>query len=400
MDLVSDYPFWPTRNGLIRSYPYLAGEERCDVAIVGGGITGAILVERLSREGLSAVLVERRDVCMGSTSASTALLQYEIDVPLVEMTRDIGKDAAERAYRLSVGAVDSLRELAESVELDCAFETKTSVFLATDAKKRALLEEEAIARQAIGIDVRLVDGPRLKKEFGLDGVAALVSSRAASCDPYRLAHGLLHRAHQRGARIYDRTEVVTFDFRSNHVRLWTNRGRSVTADRLVMATGYEAQTMLDEKVVDLKSTYAAVSEPLEELAPWDADWIMWEAKDPYLYLRATGDNRLLVGGEDDDFRDPDERDSRVAGKARTIKQKVEKYLPDLDWEIEFQWAGTFGETDDGLAYIGVSPEYPLTYFALGFGGNGITFSAIAADVIAAELRGEPHPDAELFRFGR
>jgi glycine/D-amino acid oxidase-like deaminating enzyme len=158
--------------------------------------------------------------------------------------------------------------------------------------------------------------------------------------------------------------------------------------------------MLKAKVVKLKSTYALVSQPLESLAPWDPDWIMWEAKDPYLYLRATSENRLLVGGEDDDFRNPVKRDLSLPKKVATIKSKVTKLLPSLEWEVEFAWAGTFGETDDGLAYIGPSPEYPGCYFALGFGGNGITFSSIAAGILADLLTGRQNADAELFRFGR
>lgn len=87
-------------------------------------------------------------------------------------------------------------------------------------------------------------------------------------------------------------------------------------------------------------------------------------------------------------------------KTQRLRDKVKDLLPDLDWEVEFAWAGTFGETADGLAYIGPTLEYPHCYFALGFGGNGITFSAIAADLLADMLTGKQNDDAALFRFGR
>lgn len=75
-------------------------------------------------------------------------------------------------------------------------------------------------------------------------------------------------------------------------------------------------------------------------------------------------------------------------------------LPAIPIEVETAWAGVFGSGVDGLPYIGrPDPARPI-YYALGYGGNGITFSVIASDIIAAELRGKNHDDAALFRFDR
>ncbi|MEO8494219.1 MAG: FAD-dependent oxidoreductase [Planctomycetota bacterium] len=400
MDLTSDHPFWLVKNGLLKTYPPLDQDYSCDVAVVGAGITGAILAERLTRIGLAVIVVDGRDVCLGSTSATTALLQYEIDVPLVEMAEKIGWESARRAYRLSYDAIDTLEALAGSLGLDCGLERKTSIYLAEDKKKADLLAQESEARRECGIEVRLLGADELREEFHLPGTAALVSQQAASCDAYQFAHGLLAAASEGGAKVFDRTKIERFECGNDHVRLHTDREATITARQVVVATGYEAQSMLREQVADLKSTYALVSQPLASIEPWDARWIMWEAKSPYLYLRATSDNRLLVGGEDDPFRDPKRRDRRLPKKTNRIRDKVRALLPDLDWEVEFAWAGTFGETKDGLAYIGPTREYPHCYFALGFGGNGITFSAIAAGLLADVLTGKPNGDTALFRFGR
>jgi glycine/D-amino acid oxidase-like deaminating enzyme len=53
-----------------------------------------------------------------------------------------------------------------------------------------------------------------------------------------------------------------------------------------------------------------------------------------------------------------------------------------------------------LAYIGESPEWPGTYFALGYGGNGITMSVVAAGIIADDYFGQPNSDRHIFRFDR
>ncbi|QDU94901.1 NAD(P)/FAD-dependent oxidoreductase [Lignipirellula cremea] len=400
MDLTSEHPFWLVKNGLLTSYPPLMQDESCDVAVIGAGITGAMLAERLSRIGMSVAVVDRRDVCQGSTSASTALLQYEIDLPLVEMAKKIGRAAAERAYRLSYASIDSLESLAQRLPVDCGFERKLSLYRASDPPQARLLAEEAEARLACDIPVEFLGPDELREKYHLPGTAALLSHQAAACDPYRFAHLLLAESQRQGARIYDRTCVTRYDCSGQGVRLETDRGFSISTGQVVVATGYEAQQMLSEKVVDLQSTYAIVSQPLRSLSPWNNRWMMWEANDPYLYLRITPDNRLLAGGEDDPFRNPAARDASLPAKAERIAQKVRELLPSLEWETEFSWAGTFGKTSDGLAYIGPTDEYPHCYFALGYGGNGITFSAIAVDLLSDLLQGRPNADASLFRFGR
>jgi glycine/D-amino acid oxidase-like deaminating enzyme len=69
-------------------------------------------------------------------------------------------------------------------------------------------------------------------------------------------------------------------------------------------------------------------------------------------------------------------------------------------EVAYAWAGTFGTTKDGLPYLGVHPRFPHTFFALGYGGNGITFSLMAAEILRDAFLGRKNHDARLFRFGR
>ena len=71
-----------------------------------------------------------------------------------------------------------------------------------------------------------------------------------------------------------------------------------------------------------------------------------------------------------------------------------------DLEVEYPRAGTFAETKDALAYMGSAPNFPRYLFALGFGGNGITFGAIAAEIIRDQLLQRPNAAGRLFRFYR
>ena len=104
MDLYDGTPFWPRRDGILCVHPPLSGDAGCDVAVVGGGITGALVALELTRRGLDVVVLDRRDAGGGSTSASTSMLQYEIDELLVDLTDALGWDAASAAYRRSAAA--------------------------------------------------------------------------------------------------------------------------------------------------------------------------------------------------------------------------------------------------------------------------------------------------------
>ena len=91
----------------------------------------------------------------------------------------------------------------------------------------------------------------------------------------------------------------------------------------------------------------------------------------------------------------------IGKKVAELRKAYQRFYPHGPAiEVAYAWAGTFGETKDGLAYIGEPPEVPNAYFALGYGGNGITYSMIAAGIIADLCLGRENPDAQIFRFGR
>ena len=75
-------------------------------------------------------------------------------------------------------------------------------------------------------------------------------------------------------------------------------------------------------------------------------------------------------------------------------------VPGAEFETAYAWGGTFGTTEDGMAYIGQSAEWPNAYFALGYGGNGITLSLVAAEMILDQYLGRENPNAHIFRFDR
>ncbi len=399
MTLKAGYPFWLIKDGLPFSFPKLDHDIDTDVAIIGAGISGALVRYYLINAGIKCVTVDARTIGLGSTSASTSLLQYEIDVPLHELSEMIGREKAERAYRLCSDAIDKIGDIASKRGVDY-FESKKSLYYAAYKKDVPGLKKEYEARKQAGFKVRYLEAEEVEREYGFKGYGAILSQQGAQTNAYMLTHCLLQHKHGKAEDIFDRTPVTDIKHSKSGVVLKTEGGNTIKAKKLVYATGYEVVNFIDKKIVDLLSTYAVVSEQYNERPFWKDEVLIWNTADPYLYVRTTPDNRVLVGGRDEDFRDPVKRDKLIEKKTKQLTKDINTMFPELDFKPEFSWTGTFGATKDGLPYIGPYDKLPNSYFALGFGGNGITFSLIAAEIITDLILGKENRDLELFSFDR
>ena len=401
MDLKSGYPWWAIRNGLIQAFPPLEKDLRCDVLVVGGGITGSLIADELSRHGHDVALIEQRDIGWGSTAASTALLQYEIDTHLLELAQRYGNDAAALAYRACADAIPALGEVARGLK-DVDFRQMDSLYLASRRRDVPRLMAEGAARRGIGLDARWLDREALRERFDVDAGGALLTRQAARVDPYCLTYGLLKRVRRRGGHVHDRTVLHTLKPGSQGVTAMTEAGATVRARHVVLAMGYASQRWLEQRVARNRSSYAFITDPIDAGALGRLrNTMVWESARPYLYLRATGDRRLLVGGLDDAIDIPARRDRRVQHKADKLMDQLLHWFPRLDPVPAFSWAGTFAETADGLPFFGPHDQWGArVHFAMAYGGNGITYSMIGAKLLRARIERRRHALEGLFGFGR
>jgi len=401
MNLHSDYPFWMIKDGIKNVFPSLEADTKTDVLIIGGGISGALIGNHISNAGLDTIIVEKRHIGFGSTSASTAMLQYEIDTPLFKLVEIKGTEQAIRASRICAEAIEKLEKICDEIPGAANFETHPSLFYASTKKDaRQIIMPEFEARKAAGFKVTLLSEENIASQFGFRAPAGILSEEGAHVDPYLLTQHLLGKMQQKGCRIYDLTEVDIWDPNSKNVVVKTTKGHSITAKYVVVACGYESQNYLPQKVTQLNSTFAIVSKPIASLADfWLQNSLLWETKTPYLYIRTTNDHRIIVGGRDEPFYSPKKRDQILTAKRLKLEADFKKLFPNIPFQTDFAWAGTFGETKDGLPYIG-SFNSPRILFALGYGGNGITFSVAAAEILGDIILKNKNNDNELFSFDR
>jgi glycine/D-amino acid oxidase-like deaminating enzyme len=395
-DLYDGRSLWHDSPGRTVRTHAPAKTETCEIAIVGGGISGALTALALASAGHDVIVLDRRKPGEGSTIASTAMIQFEIDTPLAELASRIGKDNAVRAYRRSAKAVHDLGRIIQTHDIKADWIDRDTLYLAGNEMGFRGLMTEVKARRAINLPSRFLSKAELLAGYGVERTGAILSQGSAELDPAKTSAGALRVAQRHGATVVSPCTVASVVSDGQQVRLTTAAGEVITCRKAVFATGYEVVGGVPRSAFDIVSSWAIATKPIAPERFWPTRCLIWEAAKPYLYVRATADNRIVAGGEDSGLTDPSRRESAIPAKADKLIRKVRRLLQMPELEIDYAWAGAFADSPTGLPVFRELPYLPGVFAVLGCGGNGITFSVIAADVVKAWVEGQRDPDADLF----
>lgn len=399
LDLRTGRPVWFAYRAPSVPTGKFVRDVKADVAIVGMGISGAMIAEALTARGHTVVAIDRRGPMKGSTAATTALVQFEIDQPLAKLSGMIGRVKAEQAWRRCRLAMESLDARIRELGIACGLGRRPSLYLAGSALGPAGLCDEAEARRLAGLHAIYLTAAELRQRFGIERDGAILSHGNLTLDPRKLTAGMLNASLERGARFFAPAEAVAIESSSTAVTIGTKNGPTITSGHAVLATGYELTDIVPDTKHRIVSTFAIATRP-QPRSIWQQEAFVWEASDPYLYMRATSDGRVICGGEDEELSDEEKRDSLIQPKSANLSKKLAKLFPRLDTKPEFAWGGSFGTTTTGLPYMGRLPRHPRILAVMGYGGNGITYSEIASHLAAAAIEGRDDCDSGLFAFRR
>ena len=398
-------PLWLAHDaGHAVRFPSLTRELDVDVAVVGGGITGAAVAWRFADAGLRVAVLEAARVGRGSTAASTALLMQEPDEDLSDLAARYGRRRASRIWQLSLAATQDFIATLKRLGISCELQRRDSIYYAPDAGETRTLRSEQRQRKAAGADARWLEPAALRRIIGFDAAGAIRTGGNAQADPFKACVGLMRAAAAAGARVYERSPVEAIRPSTRDVMLKTPRG-SIRAGRVVIATGYATPYFKPLHArFRMLNTYVVATRPLtpaERRRVGLGAVMLWDTGRPYHYARWTADHRLILGGGDRPAVSDGRRQAALAEGTNAVHAEFTRLYPALEEiEIDCRWEGLFATTPDGLPYIGPHRRYPRQLFALGYGGNGMTFGFLASRLLLDWYCGDRSPDHALFGFSR
>ncbi|MGL4821096.1 MAG: NAD(P)/FAD-dependent oxidoreductase [Bacilli bacterium] len=357
-------------------YPYLDRSVQCDILILGGGVTGALVAHFLKDIGMRVILVEQYRIAHMSTSITTSLLQYELDRTARQLEEEgIPLSDTIRTYKLGLDALQWLGAYAKSSQRDFSYSARDTLFFTREEKDVRIIEEEW--------DVRvLAELPIIDAVKGGDypfpiarGITAL--SGGAELNPVAFTHALLEDAGKAGVEVYEHTYVDALTYDRSGVHATLRYGKMIHAKHVIHCTGYNAYPLLGRTYGTRYATFNVVTEPIDTQPIWPGGVLLRDSSNPYYYARITADNRVVLGGLDVPLKKNGIDRRTCDTQYRALSARLYEWFPATrGYDIAHRYAGTFVSTTDDRGYIGETSELGREHVCFGYGANGILYAIL------------------------
>ena len=357
--------------------------DACEVVVVGAGLIGATIATSLADEGLDVAVLEARGVASGATGRTAGLVCSGLPLPYAQAVERYGRETTRALWRLTA---DNRARVAEAAgRLDVPVERTGSLLLATDAQQGSLLRASAEMLGADGFEFRFEATDPLKKGF----TAALHSPDDLVVDAVTLTRRLLSAFE---IPIHTNTEVYGLEQAGDDVLVLAH-GRAVRAGTVVLAINAYAP-LLDgyfaDKIAPARS-HTLMTRPLSER-------LMVRAGSTGSFsFRQDNDGRLLFAACQPAYETP-AATPRDENSEIDLARFIGRHFPEATERLAQRGSGTLGVSRDGLPLLGALPHLPQVFFAVGFGGHGLSLTFSAADLMMGLILGGAEP--ELFSARR
>lgn len=400
-NLVQGKPYFTNIGTSFKQYNYLTEDKATNILIIGGGATGALIAHYLSTNNIDCILVEKNRIAHGSTSVTTALLQYELDDNLSSLLQYTSFDNAIKSYKLGIQALNDLKCIINNLGNNCDYKETDSLLFTNKSIEEKELAEEFQYRKNAGLDVIYIDKESNPFEFELKS-GILSKNGGAVLDPFKFTHQLLLEAEKKGVEIYENTCVNNIIYTSTGVEAITQYDKKISCNYVVCATGYDISLFTEKNFGQKYVTYNIVTAPLKKFDPQLKEVIIRDNCSPYNYLRMTTDNRIILGGEDEPYEQNINNTAMSEKKYNILTERLKAMFPTVRDEItiDFKLCGEFISTRDNLGFIGQDTTHKNLYYCLGYGANGLIFSILGGQYLAKLFRNEDDINMRIFNPNR
>lgn len=395
--LINGMTYWDKDEDPFDLTP-LREDIETDVLIIGTGMSGTLSAYMLSQvKGLKITMVDAKNVAEGSSSANTGLLQVSSDTMLSEFIETIGEEKARGFYKMCEIALDDLFEIDEKLKLSNLRKRK-SLYCASDVEDVEKIRKEYEALKTQGMSVSYLDEEEALRMYKVKCPGALLIEGDADVDPVAFIRGVTKHNLKEGVTIYPNSEIDLDSKEEHKIRTFT--GHTITFRLCIFATGYAKKYDLVKDLIRINRTYVLVTSPLEK-EPWPEEVMIWETKDPYLYLRTSKDRRIIVGGLDEETDELVTDEDYIDKKVEELKSEVSGMMAEnLDLDVDNRYNALFGTVEDGLPLLGADPQNSGHFYILGYEGNGTVYSMAGAKIIRNLITGEKDPFREIVKLDR
>lgn len=365
-----------------------------DVAIIGSGATGMSTALYLAQEhGIQATVLEANQASWGCSSRSGGQGQNASGrLKRSQWIRRWGLDVARRLDAEIRGGFENFRHL--TTQIDCDAYDGGHLYLAHRPEKLAGLEAEArLMREQFGYDTRMLTAEEVRRDFcdERETAGALYESEGVGIHPLKFTFGLMRKARSLGAKVHTSSPVQGWQTIDGVHHLRTPGG-IVRARRVAVCTGgYTGQALsplLKNKIMPILSN-SVVTRPLTDAELQATNFksltFLTDTRTLRFYYRLLKGNRLQLGSRSSvsgaDAEDPVHLKLLTDAIAR-------KFPPLAGIQIDYSWWGWVDVSHDMMPRITQPEADKKIWYAVGYGGNGVSFSTWAGKRLAERVAGK------------
>jgi glycine/D-amino acid oxidase-like deaminating enzyme len=385
------------------AYPRFRGEHTTDVIVIGGGLVGCAVAQMLAAGGHRLILLEADRIGGGATGRSAGVLLPEPGPSFRELAGTRGRRVARQVFEAwRLATLDGAAQL-RRLGVPCGLTAVDLLHVATGEQTKALARERD-ARVEAGLDAPWIIPKTTAAAARLADSSALRAKGAFTLDPYRACLGLAGHAVRRGAALFERSPVRKVRFSSKAVEVTVDGGRAA-GKAVVVATGFAtAEFKPLQRHFKRQDTYLTLTQPLPAAmrrALAQPNLALRDSHTPPRRFRWVSNGRLLVWGADQPVPPARLREAALVQRTGQLMYELLTLYPAISGlQPEFGWDAPYGETADGVMYIGAHRNYPRHLFALGGPPDSLTGAFLAARVLLRALERRPEKGDEVFGWVR
>jgi glycine/D-amino acid oxidase-like deaminating enzyme len=379
------------------------GEKTVDVVIVGGGLVGCATAHDMAAAGRRPLLLEAGRVAQGSVGRSAGLILAEPGPSFRDLVQLHGLRATRIVFEAWKSAAQDAAGLIRRSGIRCSA-VPVDRALASLREDPRVLRREFDSREEAGLDGAWLDPKRIQQSLRLDATGAMRSRGGLAVDPYALSLGLARAAVKKGARIFEKSPVEKVTFGAKDVEIVLRSG-TLRCSTVIVTTGVATRTFKPlQRHFKVRERYSVLTEPVAATIRRQlfADDVTLRLTRPEPFrLRWAADHRLLVTGADQDETPAKRRDQVLVQRTGQLMYELLTAYPAISGlRPEFGWDVVYGETADGLMYVGPHRNYPRHLFALGGDGESIAGAFLAARLLTRAVAGASEKSDAVFGWTR